>query len=297
MNAEIKYFLHPGPDDSFSTYTRKPNVDLDQWKQSILTKLQEWLANIPIQSREGTYIAELSEVKYHNTLMLLLRPSPAIKNPSETALKMCYDSAVANLRIYNRLYKKDVLAYSWVTVHAVFLSSLTMLYYIWTAPEAHVNIRMDVLVSDLKASSDVLSATGEHWPQAKQCRDALENLSSSTIQWLSELKERHPVGVYNTINQSQAWTSQGRDPLSGTSQGNNTDWAMPAVQARRDLSLDPDNATEYGSFELDPSQFLDMDMINSVFGGPSMGVSEDYNGAEVLQSMFSDYQPTLDFLH
>lgn len=297
MNSEIMYFLHPGPLNSFSTYKQRAQVDLAEWQQNMLSRLAQWAASIPVRAQDGAYISGLSEIKYHNAVMLLLRPSPAIRTPSEEALKRCYESAVQTLRIYNRLYKKNVLAYSWVTVHAVFLSCLTMLYCVWTIPDSAMKIRIDVLVSDLKAGSDVLSATGEHWPQAKQCRDALENLSNSTIRWLFEKRERQSEVsrcAYNNEHRrgdERTLLGPGVPPSSVPA----ADWT--AFGAEGGFLNENSTSMEPGASALDPTEYLDLDIINSVFGGPHADMQgQGYGANSVFQGIFSDYQPTLDFL-
>lgn len=282
INSEIKHFLHPGPSNSFSTYTNTPSIDLVEWQESMLSRLRQWAASVPSQTRDDAFIVDLSEIKYHNVVMLLLRPSPAIRNPSEEALRICYESATLSLRMYNRLYKRNVLTYTWVTVHTIFLTSLTMLYCVWTMPDSPTRIRLDVLVSDLKAGSDVLSATGEHWPQATRCRDALENLSNSTIRWLSEVKSRQVSGDIYAYQGS--WNQERTAAQAQQSSVPPADWGQLSDSA----PMDP-------AFSINPTDFLDLEIMASVFGGPGSDVQGVYNANTVLQGMFCDYQPTMDF--
>ena len=93
-------------------------------------------------------------------MTLLLRPSPAIRSPPEDTLKLCYQSAVRSIRLYDELYRDDLLVHSWATVHSVFLATITMLYCIWVVPDVPNETKLDVLIADLKTSSNVLSATG-----------------------------------------------------------------------------------------------------------------------------------------
>lgn len=65
-----------------------------------------------------------------------------------------------------------------------------MLHCIWTVPEVTKQIKLDVLMADLKAGSNVLSATGEHWLEAKRSRDVLDELSGTTVRWIIESRAR-----------------------------------------------------------------------------------------------------------
>lgn len=132
MNSRLSISSIPDP----STYTLPTPIDLGDWQQRTLSRLRQWASEIPPQTREGSFVAELSEIEYHNTVLFLLLLSPALRKPSEETLKTCYESAVQCLRIYNRLYKTNILAFSWVTVHSVFLASLNILYYVWIVPDS-----------------------------------------------------------------------------------------------------------------------------------------------------------------
>lgn len=187
INSEIKYILHSishkAPPYSY------PNVpDVLAWQTDVLSRLATWAEDIPQFSGERIYITKLCEIKYHGVITLLLRPSPAIPSPSVRSLRSCYDSAVASIRLYDQLYKQDLLVYTWVTVHSIFLSTITMLHCIWTVPEIAARIQIDSLIADLKAGSNVLSATGEHWSEAKRSRDVLDELSGATVRWILESK-------------------------------------------------------------------------------------------------------------
>jgi hypothetical protein len=70
-----------------------------------------------------------------------------------------------------------------------------MLHCIWTVPAIAAETKLDILVADLKAGSYALSATGEHWAEAKRSRDVLDELSSATVRWIIEVKMSHGGSV------------------------------------------------------------------------------------------------------
>ncbi|TVY15564.1 Positive regulator of purine utilization, partial [Lachnellula arida] len=202
INSEIKYICH-SVSQKLPPYSY-PNIpDILEWQKDIVVRLESWKQQIPQFTDERIHMTRLCERKYHKIIMLLHGPSPAIPKPSLESSKACYQSAVADIRLYSQLYKQDLLTYSWVTVHSIFLSTLTMLHCIWTVPEITVGAQIDDLVAILKAGSNVLSATGEHWSEAKRSRDVLDGLSVPTIRWLLEHKARSTQIETNTESNHQ----------------------------------------------------------------------------------------------
>jgi hypothetical protein len=300
LNSEIKYVLH-SISHEVPPYAY-PNIpDVLQWQRGIIARLEAWLTQIPQFTGERIYMTHLCEIKYHGIMMLLLRPSPAIPNPSVNSLKSCYDSAVASIRLYNQLYKRDLLVYSWVTVHSVFLSTITMLHCIWTVPEVSAQIKLDILMADLKAGSNVLSATGEHWSEAKRSRDVLDELSGTTIRWIIESRARNSeIGTHSGISTKDVGSSNGKNSLSK---------AQPAtlsMQQNENSTLWNDGESQQTNFNqpqsLDlnaDSQSFEPDFYTSLFGSSTLTDQFDFNSPAavntIMQGIFTDFQPIYEF--
>ncbi|TVY29184.1 Positive regulator of purine utilization [Lachnellula hyalina] len=219
INSEIKYICHSishkPPPYSY------PNIpDFSDWQKDIDARLHSWKQQIPQFTGERIYMTRLCERKYHKIMMLLHGPSPAIPKPSLESSKACYQSAVAEIRLYSQLYKQDLLVYSWVTVHSIFLSTLTMLHCIWTVSAITVSTQIDDMVAILKAGSNVLSATGEHWSEAKRSRDVLDGLSVPTIRWLLDHKAKSTQNGANTQGNHQGPTQSSEKVAHITPTGN-----------------------------------------------------------------------------
>ncbi|KAL6355905.1 hypothetical protein LRP88_09488 [Fusarium phalaenopsidis] len=187
LNSEIKYVANSIVRDSPS-YAYPPVVDINDWQTSMLRQLDEWASQIPVSPNEPSefYLRTTCQLRYHGLRMLLLRPSPAIPKPSSEALVQCHQSARESIMLFDSLYKKNLLVHSWVTFHALVLSTITLLYCIKVVPEIARDTEIDVLMGDLSISLSVLSATGEHWSGAKRSRDILDELGRSTIRWLRD---------------------------------------------------------------------------------------------------------------
>ncbi|EEU39783.1 uncharacterized protein NECHADRAFT_93076 [Fusarium vanettenii 77-13-4] len=163
LNSEIKYVANSIVRDSPS-YAYPPVVDINGWQTSMLRQLDEWASQIPVSPNEPSefYLRTTCQLRYHGLRMLLLRPNPAIPKPSSEGLIQCHQSACESIKLFDSLYKKNLLVHSWVTFHALVLSTITLLYCIKVVPEIARDTEIDVLMGDLSISLSVLSATGEH---------------------------------------------------------------------------------------------------------------------------------------
>ncbi|RSM13548.1 hypothetical protein CDV31_005846 [Fusarium ambrosium] len=197
LNSEIKYVANSIVRGSPS-YAYPSVVDINDWQTSMLRQLDEWASQIPVSPNEPSefYLRTTCQLRYHGLRMLLLRPSPAIPKPSNEALVQCHQSARESIKLFDSLYKKNLLVHSWVTFHALVLSTITLLYCIKVVPDIARDTEIDVLMGDLSISLSVLSATGEHWSGAKRSRDILDELGRSTIRWLRDRNGQ--FGVANT---------------------------------------------------------------------------------------------------
>ncbi|OOF93071.1 hypothetical protein ASPCADRAFT_33782, partial [Aspergillus carbonarius ITEM 5010] len=169
FNSEIKCVLYC-VDRQYPPYTQPAVTDAEGWKVDMLIRLRQWREAIPRHSEASTryYINLLSEIKYHELVMLVLRPNPRFQNPDKASLRECFSSAMACSELYHQLYMANSLHYGWINVHSLFLCLMVMFYCVWTPHGIAEEANLDSLMRALKASSDVLSAMGEYWPEAKR---------------------------------------------------------------------------------------------------------------------------------
>ncbi|PWY94130.1 hypothetical protein BO94DRAFT_458591 [Aspergillus sclerotioniger CBS 115572] len=182
FNSEIKCVLYC-VDRQYPPYTQPAITDAESWKVDILIRLRQWREAIPRHSEASTpyYLNLLSEIKYHELVMLVLRPNPRFQNPDKASLRECLSSAITCSELYHQLYIANSLHYGWISVHSLFLCLMVMFYCVWTPHGIAEEADLDSLMRALKSSSDVLSAMGEYWPEAKRSRDVLDRVLMATI--------------------------------------------------------------------------------------------------------------------
>ncbi|KAI0425381.1 fungal-specific transcription factor domain-containing protein [Xylaria sp. FL1042] len=191
INSEIKYVANSVHSDT-PNYAYPVIIDINAWQKDALTRLDQWAADVPTARDTNEYSRTILLLRYHSARMLLLRPSPNIPRPDQHALRHCYSSAEESIRLYNELYKKNLLVHNWITFHSTVLSTITMFYCTLSVPSIATSLEVEDFMSNVRASLNVLSAVGEHYSGAKRSRDILDELAGPISRWL--LKKRRVEG-------------------------------------------------------------------------------------------------------
>ena len=159
-----------------------------------------------------------------------------------------------------------------------------MFYCVWTPNGVADEVNFDALMRALKSTSDVLSATGEYWPEAKRSRDVLDRISAATMRRFTQ-----------NLNDMQS------DRVPSGSQ--------PATEMSSNLGLEcPADMIDLVSHTLQPPQFENEDISNNLFS-PFYGAQADsFTGTDVLSyfmgsggdmnignvEMLGEYYPSVD---
>lgn len=156
----------------------KWQVDLVEWQSNIhrqLVELREQARVALGASRRGsggggTHLGsgQMVELKFHEAIQLLFRPSPAFPRPTQFGLQQCSTAAIETIRIYSKLKRYGELQYTWLTAQSVFLSGITMLYAHSKreAPTQAVEASME----DVRSCSSLLESLATRWPLAQRSK-------------------------------------------------------------------------------------------------------------------------------
>lgn len=206
INSEIKYVMHSICRDA-PRYAYPPVADIHLWQKEMIDRLQSWRTEIPSASGLEA-IAKICETRYHEMMILILRPSPGIPEPADDMLTQCFRHAVDLLRGFGELYRQEALLYSRLIVHSIFLSTLIMLHCLWRLPTVASEVQIDEVVADTSISLNILSSIGEYWTEAKRARDCIHELSGATFQRL--IKMRSLEAPSNSLTQNRSHRLSGR---------------------------------------------------------------------------------------
>lgn len=180
LTAEIKLMLYRVAQSP----SRFPwPQDIPQWTETALVACQ----NILEDSRSGmsgkradvTLLLNL-ELKYHQCILLLYRPSPALPRPTALALKRCFDSACDTVRIMSELAKFGDLPYSWLNVHMAFVAGITILYSVWISPQIRSVTMLEVFIHHAEMCKELLSKLSTTWSVAATAGQKFKTLSNIT---------------------------------------------------------------------------------------------------------------------
>lgn len=263
LNSEIKYIAnsvsHNTPRYAYPIFN-----DILEWQQDMIQKLDAWADKIPSTSPRLSLICRL---RHHNLRMLLLRPSPGIPKPSSGALVKCHESARETIRLFATMYRNNWLVHNWISFHGLVLAALTMLYCIKVEPSIAQTTKVEDLLRDHSSALSVLSATAEHWPGAKRCRDVLDDLGRSTVQWLQKTDRQTQV---QTPTHTQT-RSRRRDTQALTEMQVTAESPFMAGQTGADTLFDPADFLQELTFTSD---------------------IESANIESIMQNLFQDFIPT-----
>lgn len=187
INGEIKLMLYR----LARSFNRFPwPTDLNTWQsnksQACRNLLEDARQDIKHQGIPGGRAAlqdrtmRTIELKFHQCMILLNRPCPAIPQPSPTALMACYESSIATIRIQSELARFGNMLNSWLTAHAVFVSGITSLYCLWTSPEVRKSTDLDTFSQQADACSKLLAALSKTWSVAYNAQTKFDQMVQLT---------------------------------------------------------------------------------------------------------------------
>ncbi|CAG9988020.1 unnamed protein product [Clonostachys byssicola] len=285
FNSEIIYVLHSKAAAPEYTYPQVP--DIDTWKSGLYTRLLSVHEEFSDLQSEHKYLWLLCEIRYHEVVMLLFRPTPRLRHPGQASLYQCFTSAEATINLWKNLADSNRISYSWSSVHSICLSAITVLYCIWMVRDLAVSTEISDLTQTMMTAISLLSASGEYWSDASRCRDSLNNLAAATIKWL--------VGVRaNTMATAQPQDPVARpEPPSYTELGN----SMPQCNETAAQIL-PGNMPDRG-LQWDPDfpwidTYINSEDLTTLFRTSNF---EDCDLTSTVEGMFSEFPPILNLCH
>ncbi|KAM0550192.1 hypothetical protein ACHAPJ_009040 [Fusarium lateritium] len=201
-------------------------TDTPQWQVSVHKSCDElyneFNAKTKWQSRRNMsdHGSQSLEIKYHQCLMLLYRPSPAISHPTIESWRICYNSAVKTVLISAELQRFCKLNNSWLTAHNVFVSGITFLYCLWINPGLLQEVGIDVFKSNSDACASVLRYLGKTWDVAADALEKFERLVQITIIAWSSRTQEHRTEVeeagHSLISMQQLqWQGASEEGMNG----------------------------------------------------------------------------------
>ncbi|CAG7918018.1 unnamed protein product [Penicillium olsonii] len=141
--------------------------------------------------------AEWYEMIYHNALLMLYRPSPALPLSSSraaVALPIIYDSAKQAIGFYAQLHELQRINYTWITLRSVFMAGLSFVYatgqhfrnkknriHASETPIMESDPSIMEIVNVCRMCSNVLVAVSERGNIPRHCHRVFDRLSDAVL--------------------------------------------------------------------------------------------------------------------
>jgi len=158
-------------------------LDLQDQARSSLTLMRRG-SGLPSQVAGS----QLVELKLHEAIQLLFRPSPIFVHPTPFALDKCFHSAVETVRIYykpKRYNDPSHHPYTRLTENSIFLAGITMLYSHRTCREVREKAGNEFLAEEIRCCSQLLADLAQLWPTAQKSKTKFDSLACSTLAFSS----------------------------------------------------------------------------------------------------------------
>jgi hypothetical protein len=160
------------------------NTELTQWQMSTYFQLTELRdsAQAPLQVSGHSCTGFLwVDLRYHEAVQLLFRPSPIFPQPSVFAMQKCFHSAIETIRLYDKLRRQHELPYTRLTEHSVLLAGLTMLHTHRRCHEAQLTTANESLMEEVRCCSQLLADLSQRWWTAEKSRFRFDALAQSIL--------------------------------------------------------------------------------------------------------------------
>ncbi|KAJ5626537.1 hypothetical protein N7528_003964 [Penicillium herquei] len=200
--GKIMASLHQGRHDINESLALSRQKDLsnelERWRFQTSSLNLNPCAGMPTISWSSSFLTpEWYELLYHNALLMLYRPSPALPLDSSRAsvvLPIIYASAKQSIGFYAHLHGLSRMNYTWITLHSVFMAGLSFLYATGRHFRSRKNQRQGYdlpslgsdpsileIVNILRSCSNVLVAVSERGNIRRQCHHVFDQLGDAVL--------------------------------------------------------------------------------------------------------------------
>ncbi|KAF2177073.1 hypothetical protein K469DRAFT_604823 [Zopfia rhizophila CBS 207.26] len=173
-------------------------ADLDLWKQrTVGLQLPDVDLSITMSRDRSSFCSkEWYELIYHNAILMLYRPSPALSDVSRDpiTLQRIFSSAKHAITLYAYLHRSRKINYSWITLQSLFMAGLSYIYAVGrhfrerrrSGPAQRSGMlerdpKTIEVVNDTRACSNVLVAVSERWNALRHCHEVFDRLSDAVL--------------------------------------------------------------------------------------------------------------------
>lgn len=251
-------------------------TDLSHWQSeaheacnSLLATARHILSSRCTSPRGYRRALPAIELKYHQCILLLFRPSPAFRSPTADALAICHMSALEVLRIHSEQLRLGELSDTWLTAHMVFISGITIIYTAWVLPGINNRAAIpgagnfttldkpitEALEAGINDCSSVLAHLGQTWSVARDAKEKFDKMALLTLDGMRNGSIPFAAGTSTNPRRADANRPGQADGVADTDSGLlatgevDTSWLGSGdAFIFRDILDPPDFLDQFGDF-------------------------------------------------
>ncbi|ODQ80786.1 hypothetical protein BABINDRAFT_34769, partial [Babjeviella inositovora NRRL Y-12698] len=172
IQAEIQQIMYEGNElpRAFS--------NLASWSEYILKKLDNWRLNTPNAPRKMNcdFNLEFFNLSYNHTLLMLHGLSPRSPKFSFNDYRIATEAAKQVIITYDRMLAMQLINYTWVAVHNLFMAGASYLYSVYTCDDLRESISLKELKRITNTAVNIFQSLRDRCDAATTCKDTFEFL-------------------------------------------------------------------------------------------------------------------------
>ncbi|KAL2838073.1 fungal-specific transcription factor domain-containing protein [Aspergillus pseudodeflectus] len=164
--------------------------------KDLANELAAWIDEASSLTDPTRYTLDWWRYWYHNTLLIIHRPSPNSPSQDLDSLYTCYTSAKNVIEASFIRLHTDRLGVSCVDIHYQFMAGITLLFLVWNSAEIrkHATKEWASFKSCLVQWELILEKMASLWESANRAREVARKLSTATV----DIVEREIAQASNT---------------------------------------------------------------------------------------------------
>ncbi|KAL2807707.1 fungal-specific transcription factor domain-containing protein [Aspergillus granulosus] len=153
------------------------------WAEDMAKALAEWNDEASTLADSSRYTVDWWRYWYHNTLLVLHRPSPSNPALNPDGLSTCYAAAKNVIEASFIRLHTGLLDFVCVDLHYQFMAGITLLFLVWNSPDIRKKAIREWISfkSCLVQWELVLDTMATRWARASRAKEVVNKLSNATV--------------------------------------------------------------------------------------------------------------------
>ncbi|WVN90538.1 uncharacterized protein L203_105775 [Cryptococcus depauperatus CBS 7841] len=174
--------------NTYGVHGSNGKIPNEEWFEDCHKRLEDWLNSTP--EPRGTVSMEGYAISFHNSCLLLFRPSPGCTRPCRKALSVVLTSSKYIIQIYQRKQINNRISCFWMTSHFSFMAGLSFLYAffnLYSMGGGQDVPTIEDAMAHIESCLGVLEFLSPRVPSALACHETMRLVSQAIFKQLADL--------------------------------------------------------------------------------------------------------------